>query len=513
MMNDVTPISNGNGNGGSRMGPLRKLFRGFAEEVMPGKSRVAPFNPRWEPPSVIGGLDADTMHGILAEAEGGYVERLFMLYRDLMVDSHLQGEFNKRKLAVLREEATFTPDDAEDPAAVEAATLVEDQWKRLKGKREALIHLLDSALYPVSVVEKVFKPGTGGLRFELDRLVPVPHHLLDYREGFLRIRDVAPDGRLLNSWHAPAGTRYIVHRGHLLTSFPDKWGGPMRAVLFWFLFKTMNREWWARFLDRFGAPFIVGKYESGDDRSRSELAQAFSKATKIFGLTIPTGTSVDLVQSATAQAGDAFKNFHDVANAELSKLVVGQTMTTEASANGMSGAQANVHQGVRDDIKAYDALALAETLRDDLFDQLLAINGNFAMRPSIAFGGAAEADAQAVATLITALKQSGLEPDDEAIEYLSRLAGFRLRRSEGGGLPFALSADDANLALAASGSAALSRALRQQFAGVSRAAGDSRSAEEFEREITALLSSGNGPTAAVLADSLASFGANGLAGD
>jgi len=485
----------------------------IVEKLVP--VRLAPrLSSREEPLSVIPHLDADTVASILAEAEDGYTERLFTLYRDIMVDSHLLAEFSKRKLAVIKEQPAFIPADKKDAAAVATATEIERMWGQLKGKREALTHLLDSTLYPVALVEKVWKPSTDPARaYELAALKPVPHHLLDYRDGCLKLRRIAPGGARTEEFFKPDPVRYIIHRGHLLTSHPDKWGGPMRAALFWFLFKTMNREWWARFLDRFGAPFLVGKYPDNDERSRSELAYAFSQATRIFGLAIPQQASVEMVQAAAAQTGDAFANFHAVANAELSKLIVGQTMTTEAQAGGFGSTQAVVHQGVRDDIQAFDSAALAETLRDQLFDQHLLINGIAGERPSIAFGGLGEADAKATAEFLQALGEAGFEPGDDAEEYLSRAAGFAVRRKQTLPAPvipaIQLSADPASR-LSREAAAELSRLLRGKHRRLPELIASSASPADLEDRLVAFLADANNPAADAIADALTAHALNGL---
>jgi hypothetical protein len=288
----------------------------------------------------------------------------------------------------------------------------------------------------------------------------------------------------------------------------------MRACLFWFLFKTMNREWWARFLDRFGTPFLVGKYNDGDDRSRSELAYAFRQATRIFGLAIPSQASVEMVQAATSQAGDAFRNFHDVANAELSKMIVGQTMTTEATAGGIGGTQAAVHQAVRDDIQAFDSAALAETLRDQLFDQHLIINGIADPRPTITFGGLGGADAKATAEFLKALGEAGFEPGDDAAEYLSRAAGFDVRRKiaapvDPGLSPIILSADPGSR-LAREAAAEVSRALRRKHLGLPAIVAASASAADLEDRLVEFIADTNSPAANAIADALASHALNGL---
>lgn len=465
---------------------------------------------REEPLTLLSYLNADLVASILAEAEDGITERLFTLYRDIMVDSHLLAEFSKRKIAILKETPSFTPYDKADPAAVASRDEIERMWGKLKGKREALTHLLDSSLYPVALIEKVWKPSADPARaYEIDRLIPVPHHLLDYRDGCLKLRKIDKDGRRTEIFHKPDPLRYIIHRGHLLTSFPDKWGGPMRALLFWFLFKTMNREWWARFLDRFGSPFIVGKYPDADTRSRSELVHAFSQATRIFGLVIPTEASVDLIQSATSQGGDAFQAFHTVANAEMSKLIVGQTMTTEAQAGGIGGTQATVHQAVRDDIQGFDSSALAETLSDQLFEQHLVINGFRGPRPAVAFGGLGQADAKAVSELLKSMGEAGFEPGEDAEEFLSHAAGFQVRRKQAAIPPISLNADPTSR-LASNAAATVSQALREKTRDLPQVIANSASAADLEDRLIARLGKSNSPAADIIADVLAASAVSGL---
>jgi phage gp29-like protein len=494
---------------------IERVLTKFVGRFIPTAPRHR-LSDREQPVSTISWIDADAMHGILQEAEDGYTERLFTLYRDIMSDAHTQGEINKRKLVVLKETPVFAPADPDNAAAVMAAEMCAAAWDGLKGKREALTHLLDSAaVYPVSIVRKQFRPGRSGsgLRYDLASLTAVPHHLIDYRDGVLKLRDVSADGRALSTYQAPSPMEYMQHRGHLLTSFPDKWGGPGRAIVFWWLFKTMDREWWGRFLDRFGAPFLVGKYEPDDHRARGELATAFAAATKIFGITIPAGSSVDMVQSAASSTGDAFEAFHRVANDELSKLIVGQTMTTTASAGGIGGTQAEVQAAVRDDIAAFDAQALATTLREDLFDQFLSINGIGAPRPLIRFGGQAPATMESTGGWLQALTAAGYEPGEDAEAYLGEVGGFAVRRKAGmPGLPIPLDAGaDATLALAANEAAAFSRAMRGRHAAMARAIRESDGPGDLDRRLLAAIG-GDGAAADLLADILAAGAANGARG-
>lgn len=523
----------------SPLTPLKNAVRSIAERIIPTRLKTIT-NFTLEDDTVSAGIDVDVLHGILSEARGGDTRRLFALYRDITTqDAHVLSEFQKRKLAVLGEAPQITAyiADAEDEATPEsgfARDFIARTWEEIDDKIGILSHLLDATLYPVAVIEKTFRPSDNpGLRFELDTLTPVPYHLLDYSTGELRIRDTDGHGRPLTTTHEASHFRYIVHRGHLLTNIPDNWGGPMRALVFWWMFSTMDRDWWVRFLERFGSPFLVGKYDSADDLSRLRLEAAFSEATRLFGLAVSRETMVEIHQANQTGAGDAYAAFHRVANAEKSKLIVGQTMTAEAQATGIGGAQAKVHDNVRGDIRQFDSLALGGCLRDQLFRQLLTINGLGGFPPEITWGAAATAEeSEITGSILQSLPGAGLRIADEAIPALSQKLGFAVERVQltppvsPPSDPFALAAPStlvapkpnrtaaartANNAIAAGAAADLSRAFGKDLAPVRQAILDSTSAADLEARLVPLVAGYSpGKAADIVQQALAAHAANAL---
>jgi phage gp29-like protein len=292
-----------------------------------------------------------------------------------------------------------------------------------------MVHLLDSTLFPVSVLQKVYRPSTRpGWRFELADLIPVPYHLLDFHTGTLRIKDVGDDGHLTGTSHSPDPLRYVIHRGHLLTSCPDTWGGPMRSVFFWWLFATQDRDWWARFLERFGAPFLEGTYNKSDDDSRLLLERAFSAATRLFGIAVPDDSSVKIHQANTSQGGDAFKQFHSAANSEISKIIVGQD-SAEGKNAGISGdGQAKAQENVRGDIRQFDTIILANTVRTQIIAPLCQINGWTTEPPRIAWGGDDAEDLATISQVLERLHTCGWQLTDDGGDSFSKRLALPLQR-------------------------------------------------------------------------------------
>ena len=490
---------------------VRQALAKWVKWLIPLESIKAWYNFRSNEPSFEANLlDVNRIRNILGSAETGNVRDLFALYRDvLIVDSHIQYEFAKRKLAVLGDTLIIQPADKSDPDDRKAAAFIKDQIEDFPGFLDACGHLLDGILWPLAIVEKVYKPSMRpGVRYDLAALNFVQPGDIDYTTGWLKLRKLDQHGGYLTGVLEDADpNRYIIHRGHLL-SHPDFWGGPMRSILYWWLLRSMSRDWWARFLERYGSPFVVGRYDQSDDASRSILINAFSAASKIFGLVISKETEVELIQAASNQTGEAFKTFlHEACNDEISRFIVGQTASSNMRSTGLGSGVSKQHENVRQDLRQFDSRKLGETVRDQLFRPLLAINGIPGKPPRPVWGGLSPDDQESIGNLLVNLSQASLEPTDEAVETLSEQLGIPLQRKAAptplpgaslgdppGGPPSGFSvpgllplaardpmvdaAHDSIDRIAAAGAPDLSRAFRGALAPVRQIILDSQSADD-----------------------------------
>ncbi|WP_397379744.1 DUF935 family protein [Prosthecobacter sp.] len=423
---------------------LDKLFRLFRPNQTKTTGAVG-FN---EEAFTANSMTVDKLHSILREAEMGNVDRLFALYRDILGGhSHLQSEFNTRKLAVLGDPISFVPRDENRPEDVLAAKACErlkkcDTWDLGRN------HLLNGTLYPLAIVEKIFKPAEPnelGLRYDLAELSPVKYQAITFQDrARLQLWDFdEATGMRLACKSTPEPEQFIIHRGHLLTMLPDSWGGPLRACLFWWLFSVMDRDWWIRFLARFGTPFIVGKYNSANVKDKNTLVNAFSAASQLFALVTNRETEIEVHKVDSSSHGDAFQKMHEIANREISKLILGQTMTSEAQSSGIGGAQATVHNQVRGDIKQFDATTLGKTLEGQLCKQFLAING-LTGSVKIITGSSGPEEIKAAAEVVKSASESGLQLTDAGVQQFSEIAGLPFQRAPmptAPALPSGLSAD------------------------------------------------------------------------
>ena len=376
-----------------------------------------------EPPSLARNITPARVLDILAQAEAGDTRELFALYRDMIAsDTQIQSDFVKRKAAVLGDAMNLTPFDKNNPADVKTKELC---WRLLDKPffSKAVAHLLDATLYPVSLLEKVYAPGDASA-FDVANLLPVPYQLLDLSKSAVRVFDVDDAGRVLNTSHDAEPTRYILHRGHVMPT-PDAWGGPARSLLFWWLLRSMSRQWWSQFLERYGQPFLKGKYATKDDRA--VLERAFRLAQKLGGIVTSAKTETEIVQAANT-SGDHYKSFIECCNLEISKLIVGQTLSSTPAATGLGSGVADLQGQVRGDLRRMDIQLLSNTLRGQLFAPFCAINNHPGAAPLLLFGSQTSEQALALITTVKELAAAGYEPDDDGEQLLAERVGFGIRR-------------------------------------------------------------------------------------
>ena len=134
---------------------IEALFKG---EVPTSQRTLSATHPNALNPYIANKMTVDNLQSILRSAESGDCSDLFDLYRDIIAaDSHIQAEFQKRKIAVLLEIISAQPVNKDNPDDVRASSLVQEMLDNIPDRVDVLSHLLDSTLYPLAIVEKVFK--------------------------------------------------------------------------------------------------------------------------------------------------------------------------------------------------------------------------------------------------------------------------------------------------------------------------------------------------------------------
>lgn len=174
-------------------------------------------------------------------------------------------------------------------------------------------------------------------------------------------------------FHASSGTGLIERRGYMMQCV---W---LHAIKQWSL-----RDW-VVYSNLFGVPQIHGIYDG--THQLDEDRETYSQILRDFGQGIPVLHGADFrIEAQHAPEGgrsnDVFGALIGYSNAEMSKRIQGQTLTTEIGGQG-SYALGEVQADVKYGIVKSDARKLAQTERSDLLRPIVQLNSELLAR---AFG-------------------------------------------------------------------------------------------------------------------------------
>lgn len=431
-------------------------LRTFAAEVASQLGLKAPTtrqpspSPRSDPPNLLSTAKASDLQSAARAAERGDPKNLFTLYRDFVLsDEHVQSCLNTRKLAVLGQPLSIMPRSRGNPDDLAAAAACNRAVADCENWLDGLGALLDShAFWPVSTAEKLFTAAglpldnEPALQYTLRRIEPITPHQLCWKWAYqagVKV-DMEQWEPLLKLWPLDLYSnilydvtkaesldpdRHIVHRGHLLTGVKDNCGGPGRAILGWIFLRSLGRDWFGRFMERYGNPFVKAKTDKNDPQAVAFLQEAFSTASKISGLIIDHEDEAELVQAMVQGGAEGHQIWHNVCNNAISRHITGYGLSDSPA--GLNAGQSQKSENVREDVRMFDQLRLAATLERQLFAQFLRINGLIG-RIKVSFGGLSDDDVGKFATSLNTMNQAGWEPTDEAIPTINERLGIPMQR-------------------------------------------------------------------------------------
>lgn len=153
----------------------------------------------------------------------------------------------------------------------------------------------------------------------------------------------------------------------------EPYGLGLAHWLYWpVLFKRNGLKFWLTFLDKFGQPTGVGKYDpNATDAERNALLAATRAMATDRGIIIPKGVELDLLEAARSGTAD-YKTLHDTMNAAIQKATLGQTASTQGTPGKLGNE--DLQGDVRDDIIKADADLVCETFNHQIIPQLMAWN-------------------------------------------------------------------------------------------------------------------------------------------
>ncbi|MGK0739539.1 DUF935 domain-containing protein [Yokenella regensburgei] len=366
------------------------------------------------------GLDIQRVYHLFSAAEQGDIQAQSDLFTDMEErDGHLFAELSKRKRALLTLPFSVKP----PPDATEAEKKVAadaDWWfRQLPGFREMLMDMLDAIGHGFSCIEIEWgQKGTLWLPSAFHKRPARAFTMPQTDLNDIRLNRGGACGEAL--WDMG----WIVHK-HKSKSAPVAQSGLFRVLVWTYLFKNLSARDWAQFLNLYGLPFRIGKYDASmTDKERLNLLRGIRMLAREGGGIIPSTAEIELVSPSAGQSAP-FLDMVNWCEKVQSKVILGGTLTSQADGKSSTNALGNVHNEIRHDLLVGDACMVAETLTQQLLWPVMAMNGRYSPEraPHFEFDTREEVDLERLMNVVRGAQSAGFTI---TAEWLSEKSGIPL---------------------------------------------------------------------------------------
>jgi phage gp29-like protein len=258
------------------------------------------------------GLDMATYMSAIQGAENvDYTRRvkLYDLYSEIVMDAHLASVIAKRKSAILFSPIEFqragVPDDSMN-------VHLQSPWFM-----RFLSDVWDAQAW-----------GFSFFQFYMDK-----NGWLDYT--LIPRKHVDPLNRIITRRQGEiAGESWDRFGDLLFVGRADDLGILAQAAPY-VIYKRNTLADWAQFSEIFGMPIRKYIYDANDPEARQKVINDAYNEGGAAVFILPEGTNLELIESGSKSGtADLYEKFAARCNAEISKLFLGNTLTTEASETG-----------------------------------------------------------------------------------------------------------------------------------------------------------------------------------
>ena len=163
------------------------------------------------------------------------------------------------------------------------------------------------------------------------------------------------------------GTSWDEYPDLLFIGSPDDPGLLVKAAI-WVIYKRNDVADWAQFAEVFGAPIREYTYPTDDDEARQKALNDADSTGSLSVFVHAEDTVLKLVEAANKTgSADLYDKLCERCNNEISKLFLGNTLTTEASDKGTQ-ALGTVHKDVEEKVTLSDRQDILDVLNYDMAD-------------------------------------------------------------------------------------------------------------------------------------------------
>ena len=287
----------------------------------------------------------------------------YATYRELKNDPHVWSCIQSRKSGILSREYKVLSGESDETTRQEIERIINDL-----DVQELLRDILDAPLFGFQPFEVIWEICNGSRKYCLpERIVAKPQEwfVYDKNDNLRFLKSGEPQGVL------PPPMKIINIRYE--PSVTNPYGESLLAKSYWpVTFKKGSLRFWVNFTERYGMPFLVGKYTRGAnvDEAR-KLASELANMTEDAIIVTPSDIELQMKEPMRFSSVSLYKEMIKQCNAEISKAILSQTLTTELDMGSCAASQ--THFKIRKEVILSDA-KLVENFFNTLIKWIVDLN-------------------------------------------------------------------------------------------------------------------------------------------
>lgn len=269
------------------------------------------------------------------------------LYKDAMLDNHLQGAIENRILRVVNKEVVLK--DGNDKVDKNRSKQIQKRWFRYIVRKA-----MESKFYGYSMCFiNDFSSGSIRKVIDIPRENIIPERGLIVKEAFNSSGESIP---------------YTQFPNHLIyiQLLPEA-VGILERIAPMTIYKRHSWASWDEFEQIFGVPIRIARTMINTKKHKDELQNWLEvMGTASYGI-FDKQTEIEIKENQKSDSFNVFMQKINTINKEMSKGILGQTMTMD---DGSSQSQAEVHQQTYQDITDADIMDVQDWISDDFLPVL-----------------------------------------------------------------------------------------------------------------------------------------------
>lgn len=272
------------------------------------------------------------------------------VYRELLSDPHVWACVQSRKSGVLSLEWELDRGKAKS----KQAQIIEDYFNSID-LNSLISEILNAVLFGFQPIEILWQ-NTGSVILPRKILAKPPEWFVFDDDNNLKFKskenfngELLPDRQFLCPQYEP--------------TYENPYGERTLSRIFWNItLKRGGLKFWIKFTEKYGMPFLIGKHPRGTSKEdTADFANLLEAMVQDAIAIIPDDSNVEVLEATKTSSSETYEKLVDKMNAEVSKAILGQTLTTEIGNKGSYSAS-KTHFDVRKDIINADKRIVERTL-------------------------------------------------------------------------------------------------------------------------------------------------------